>query len=292
MPTSIEVKHITEAERPPIRVLLAESDLVEIDRIISTIDPKFHYGINIVNNYHELLESIARERPQLVVLGKIDKSSYSDIARDCHKIRKNLQIFLLSSQGLILDSFRQLVKACGLTDVILKDPSSLNKLLEAAEQHARQYPTHKLTDKSSMLPYVIGELLRKPSFQATQERSTNESIEPPSISGRIMLAALAEIVAISNNYFGPLAQGNYWRKAHERSVDEFPSLQDWSADHFSKLSCNEKILERPLTAEDIHSLRLWVQYFLEECERIIVDFRKILNDADLSPPAKDLLNKS
>ena len=107
-----------------------------------------------------------------------------------------------------------------------------------------------------------------------------------------MLAGLEEIVTISNNYFGPLAQGNYWRKTHARLVDEFPLIANWSADHFSKIDCQANILERELTDEDIQSLRVWVVMFIEECERIIVDYRTILDNSDLSPLAKNLLSMS
>jgi hypothetical protein len=107
-----------------------------------------------------------------------------------------------------------------------------------------------------------------------------------------MLAALGEIVTITNNYFGPLAQGNYWRKSHTSIANDLPSLQNWSADHFSKISCNDIILEQELTNEDIQSLRIWVRIFIGECERIIVDFRVILNNSDLSSAAKDLLSES
>jgi CheY-like chemotaxis protein len=206
MPTSSEINQMTDAVVQPIRILLAEADPVEIDRIRSVIDPKFHHGIKIANNYHELLANLAQKRPQLVILGKIDKSSYSEIADECHQLRRNLPIFLLSSQGIIIDSFRQLVKSCGLTDVITRDSSSLNQLFQAAENHARELSMRKLADKS-MLANLTSQPLGQVAVQPTPQ-STSEQIEQlPTISGRIMLAGLQEIVVISNNYFGPLAQG-------------------------------------------------------------------------------------
>jgi hypothetical protein len=290
MPTSSEISKMTDAVVQPIRILLAEADPTEIERIKSAIDPKFHNGIKIANNYHQLLESLAQKRPQLVILGKIDKSSYSEIASECHNLRRNLPIFLLSSQGIIIESFRQLVKSCGLTDVITRDFDSLDRLFQAAENHARELSKQKPIDKSLHV-----HLTRQPREQVrfTPTPPTSDpSQSEPIVSGQIALAGLQEIVTVSNNYFGPLAQGNYWRKAHARLVDEFPFIQNWAADHFSQLSCDEKILVAELTTEDIHILRLWVSYFLEECERIIVDFRAILNDSDLSPSALDLLTKS
>ena len=52
------------------------------------------------------------------------------------------------------------------------------------------------------------------------------------------------------------------------------------------------MLVQEITAEDIQSLRVWVRLFTEECERIILDYRSILNQANLSPLATDLLVKS
>ena len=287
MPTSIEVKNLTDIDLHPIQILLVESDPVEIDRIVANIDREFQAGITIARDYGELLASINRSRPQLVLLGKIDKTSYSEIAQDCHAIRRNLAIVLLSSQGLIIDSFRQLVRTCGLTDVITRDASSLNYLLESVTKSYRQQ--------------LANQPLGKPTAQLTRQQLTTKPLgqlaatHPPAQltrSGQNMLAALDEIVAVSNNYFGPLAQGNYWRKAHARIVDEFPSIENWSADHFSKLSCHENILAQELTPEDLQSLRVWVRLFIEECERIIIDYRSLLNTADLSPLAKDLFTTS
>ena len=294
MPTSNEIKNMLDVELPPIRVLLAESDPLEIDRIRSTISREFQVGMKVAKSYHELLASIERERPQLVILGKIDRSSYSEIAQECHKIQASLPIVLLSSQGIIIDSFRQLVKTCGLTDVIGKN-GSLNQLLQQlaetiSEQSDRQ-PLGK-TDLSTQ-QNLTSEPLGKPTEPVAQliRQPAAKPLGQP-ISGKMMLAGLEEIVTISNNYFGPLAQGNYWRKTHARIVDEFPFIANWSADHFSKIDCQANILERELTDEDIESLQVWVMMFIEECERIIVDYRTILTNSNLSPSAKNLLATS
>ncbi|PSB56344.1 hypothetical protein [Chamaesiphon polymorphus] len=285
MHTSSQVESTIDADLPTIKILLAESDPAEIDRIKATIDLDLHVGVQIVKTYYQLIESVIREQYQVVVLGKIDNSNYSEIAKKCHRAQKDLPIVLLSSQGVIIDSFRQLVKTCGLTDVISRDAGNLNQLLgnlNAIHQGSINKPIDPHPEPLASEPPKTSKLVNQPA----------ETIPKPKISGRMMLAALEEIVALSNNYFGPLAQGNYWRKAHERSSEEYPFIQNWSADHFSQLSCHENILERELTAEDIRSLRLWVHFFLEECERIIIDFRVILNNSPISPIATYLLSKT
>jgi DNA-binding NarL/FixJ family response regulator len=263
---------------PPIQILLAESDLSEIDRLKSSIDREFQIGMKIVKNYDDLLRQVALEKPQLVILGKIDKSNYLDICKECYEILPNLPIILLSTQVTISDSFRQLVRTCGLTDVITKDSKRLNILLQTLARSIRH--------QQVSAPATVRQPEPDPQPKVSKPTSASE------IAGKNILDGLREIVTISNNYFGPLAQGNYWRKARTRIVDEFPFLQYWSADHFSKLDCDESILEQALTDKDLQSLRAWVQLFVEECERIIVDFRVILNDAALSPLAKDLLPTS
>ena len=295
MPTSNEIKNMLDVELPPIRVLLAESDPLEIDRIRSTINREFQVGMKVAKSYHELLASIERERPQLVILGKIDKSSYLEIAQECHNIHASLPIVLLSSQGIIIDSFRQLVKTCGLTDVIGRNGSLnqlLQKLTETITEQSNRQPLGK-TDRPTQ-QNLTSDPLEKPTAPVAQLIRQQPAAKSPgqTISGRMMLAGLEEIVIISNNYFGPLAQGNYWRKTHARILDEFPFIANWSADHFSKIDCQANILERELTDEDIQSLRVWVVMFVEECERIVVDYRTILKNSNLSPSAKNLLATS
>jgi hypothetical protein len=275
MSTNSETKNITVPKLPPIQIILAESDRLEIAKIklrmsleIAQIklskNDKIQIVINTVTSYAELLKSITREQPQLIFLGKIDLANYFVICRECHKIQENLPIVLLSNQEINNNSFREVLKSYGLTDIISSnDFARLNELLQSLDL-----------------------------YQKSSNSNSNESCQKTSntsITGQEMLAAIEEIVIISNNYFGPLAQGNYWRKAHAHIVDEFPFIQNWSSDRFSKLSCNNSILGQELTDEEIHCLQMWVKIFIEECERIIVDFRLILNNSHLSPLAKNLL---
>jgi hypothetical protein len=281
MPSNITIINTTNADLVDISseksrangVLLAESDPVEVARIRADIDPVFHNIIKVVKSYDELLKSIAEQRPELVFLGRIDKFNYFDTCKECQLIHRDLPIVLLSRQEVINNSFLKLAITRGLTDIINPDPIKLNQLFQSLKN-------------DSLLPSVdlSSDSIKDCSIDITEARS--------SITGKMMLAALGEIVTITNNYFGPLAQGNYWRKSHTSIVNDLPSLQNWSADHFSKINCNDLTLERELTNEDIQNLRIWVRIFIGECERIIVDFGVILNNSDLSSIAKDLLSES
>jgi hypothetical protein len=260
MPTRNEANNIIDADLPSIQVVLAESNPFEIDRIRLNVDREFQAGIRVARSYDDLIAKITEQSPQLILLGRIDRFNYFDICKDCHEIREKLPIFLISREETISASFLKLAKTRGLTDIIEPDPAKLNLLFQ-----------------------TIGKPVYPPQ--------TSESSFGLPIIGQTMLSWLEEIITISNDYFGPLAQGNYWRKSRARIVDEFPFVSNWSVDHFSKISCEESILDRELTDEDIHSLQVWVRMFIEECERIINDYRSILNNSNLSLLAKDLLIK-
>jgi hypothetical protein len=281
MPSNITTTNNTHADLVDIYpgkshangVILAESDPSEVARIRADIDPRFHNTIEVVKSYDELVDKITEQRPELVLLGRIDKFNYFDTCKECQSIHQDLPIVLLSRQQVINDSFLKLAITRGLTDIINPDSINLNQLFQKlAKQSDRTIVDLSIVSTAPALP------------THTEDRS--------SITGAMMLAALGEIVITTNNYFGPLAQGNYWRKSHTSIVNDLPSLQNWSADHFSKINCNDLILEQKLTTEDIQSLRIWVRIFIGECERIIVDFRVILINSDLSSVAKDLLSES
>jgi CheY-like chemotaxis protein len=257
MSTNIQTNNTTVSNLPSTQILLAESDLLEVARIRAKIDREFQYRIKIIKNYNELILEVAKEQPQIIILGRIDKLNYFEVCQACRKLWSEMPIVLISRQEMINYSFRQVVKSYGVTEIISQDFEKLNQLLQTLD------------------------LLQQP---------TNNP-DRPIVTGEMMLEALSEIVTVSNNYFGPLAQGNYWRKAHAR-VGESEFMLNWSADHFSKLNCNDNILEQELTDQDIQSLRAWVQNFIEECDRIIIDFGVILHNSELSSLAKDLLNKS
>jgi hypothetical protein len=242
-----------------IRVVLAESVLSEVALIRVGVIDLPQVVMTTVHSYEQLLESIVQQQPQLVLLGNIDVVNYFVISQECNKIAVGLPIVLLSKQEIINDSFREAIKSYGMADIVCSNDLA----------------------KISQIINSLGS--GRPQFASFSTSSV--------ITGKIMLANLEEIVTISNNYFGPLAQGNYWRKSHTSLVDQFPILQKWSADHFSKLTCDTDMLDQKLTGKDIQCLQRWVSLFIEECERIIVDYREILEKSNLSSGAQELLAK-
>ncbi len=263
MSTNIEFKNTVNHQRSnslPIRVVLAESILAEISLIKTSLINISHVVITTVHTYEELLSSIVKDQPELVLLGSIDIVNYFEIYRECQKIRPALPIVLLSKQPITNDSFRQAVQSYGVTDIVCS-----NDLIRLSE--------------------IFSE------FQVKDQANYNSSLQPV-ITGQMILTGLNEIITVSNNFFGPLAQGNYWRKSHTSLVDEYPFLQNWTANHFSQIDYNQNIPDQELTKEDIQCLQQWVHLFVQECERIIVNFREILVTSDLSAVAQNLLTNS
>ncbi len=263
MSTNIEIENTTSPKdysKSIVQIVLAESSLSEIDLIKMSVVDISQVEITTASTYSQLIANIIKEQPQLVLLGDIDVVNYFEICRECHKISSEIPIVLLSKQEIVNDSFQQALQSYGLTDIICS------------------------SDSKKLIQFFIK--------LKTKHLSINEAQTELTATGRVMLVVLEEIVAVSNNYFGPLAQGNYWRKAHIQLVDQFPFLQNWSSDHFSKITCDQKILDLELTATDIQSIQQWIHFFIKECERIIVDFKEILENSNFSPTTRIILTNS
>jgi hypothetical protein len=239
------------------QILLAESSPLEAARIRFAIDKEFQPRISVIKNFNNLIENITKKRPQIVVLGKIDKDNYFETCEELYKIYKDLPVILISKQEVVSKSFHQAVKFYDIVEFVSNDFIKLNQLLQELSLH---------------------------------QQDIDEKSPEAMITGESMLLCLEEISKASSNYFGELAQGNYWRKAHSCTVKEFPFILNWSVNHFGKISCDESISKKGLTEKDIQSLRFWVQAFVAECERIITNYTGILNDSDISSTAKNLLS--
>jgi CheY-like chemotaxis protein len=251
-----EVSSLQSTSLGQVKILLADSDSSKISQVISQLSDaskEFSSSIRVCKSYFDLAPMLETELPDLLLLGMLEKFNYFVVCDECHTKWSSLPIVLLSRQQHVDDAFYQLASSKGATDIITKDLDKLDLLLQ------------KLSKKN------------------------NKDCTLPNINAQTIVAAFGEITEVSKIYFGTLAPGNYWRKAHTHIVNEFPSLQNWSADHFGVVSCNKSILQSKCTNEDLHDLRRWVSVFISECERIIVDFGDILKKSNLSPTALQLL---
>jgi CheY-like chemotaxis protein len=251
---------INNTEPSSIRILLADSDSTKIEQVIAHVEQQFQPIVRVCQSYNDLLPMLRAECPEVLLLGMFDTLNSFAVCRKCHQTWEHLPIVMLTRQTSGDDYFHQFRRTAismGATDVVSNDLLHLDRLLQGLPPQ---------------LPTV-----------------TNPAGIDTVITVQTMSLALKEITSIGNNYFGPLAQGNYWRKAHDRIRDQFPALQNWSADHFGIIGCNEIILQTQFTAEDLQGLQSWVGGYLSECERIIVDFGGILKNSNLSPAALLLL---
>jgi hypothetical protein len=234
----------------PLRIVMADSDMDKVAAVSSYVGGKVPSTIRECTKYPELLPLLKEELPDLLFLGFFDALNFLSICRMCRKNHEDLPIILLSRQAVIDEEMRRAVLNQGATDIVSTDPRELDRILQ---------------------PFMLSAAI---SVVGT---------------GQTILTAINEINGVSGNFFGPLAQGNYWRKSHAHLLDEYPTLKKWSADHFGVMSCDQAVLQSQLTKQDLQGLRKWVHLYVCECQRIIIDFGNILQNSNLSPTAIQLL---
>lgn len=144
---------------------------------------------------------------------------------------------------------------------------------------------HKTLQDSGIMVITAEDYEKLNQLLSTLDRP----IDLPQITGEIMLVILQEIVSVSSKDFGSLALGNYLRKTHRQVLAESLFFQNWSADHFGKIGCDESILKQELTDEEVQVIRLWMQKFIEECERTKVGFRETIEESNISLKTKYFL---
>lgn len=261
----IDDRNIERAHPSSIQILVADADATKIEQVTLfvakhlPIEIQTQVSIGKCKHYADLAPMLAAELPDLLLLGILDRFNSLDTCEECHQQFGELPIVLLSRQNSIDDyfqHFRRLALSKGATDVVNNELLQLERL-------------------------IVG---------LVQQQASIDSLEQVSeFSVAMMLAAMQEISEIGSNYFGPLAQGNYWRKSHTLLLAKFPTLQNWSADHFGKIGCDESIACFHCTLADVRGLQQWVIAYISECERIIVDFGEILRKSELLPQTRKLL---
>ncbi len=255
-------RNIERASPSSIRILVADADAAKIDRVKSCLERNLQTSIQVCKHYFDLVPTIESQLPDLLLLGILDRFNSLDTCQECHQIWEHLPIVLLSRQNSVDDyfqQFRRLALTRGATEVVTNDLLQLEPLIRGLS----------LPRLSSIDPFAD-----RPSGEVAVET---------------MLMAIQEISEIGSNYFGPLAQGNYWRKSHDRLLADFPTLQNWSADHFGAIDCIETMRRSQCTVEDVRGLQHWVSAYISECERIIGDFSEILKNSKLSRSTREFL---
>jgi hypothetical protein len=239
----------------PSRILLATSNLETVELFGSQAVNYRSISMAGVSTAEDLQDLLRQDPPDLLLLGTIENCYWFDLCYATRQTHENLPIVVIANHHPIEESFRRWAEVRGATDVVKSTPGELNRLFE-------RWP------------------------QLKTDREDHRDLH---LTRRVVRQAVNAIAEFSQFYFGPLAQGHYWRKTHARLQGEYPDLKYWSADHFGKIECHEVVLDYALTQTEILGLRLWVNLFIQECERVVVDFGKILAQSYLFPLTPMLL---
>ena len=266
----------------PKKLVLAESQPIIFQPLLAQLK-KTAFWVSPCYNYQELIESCNQELPDILVIGTLPQINSLEVYRRCRNQWQNLPIILLVNQLVVNDSFKSWAIKQGITNVVSSYPQAFPMLLSAIEDVASAF--HQTQSETNLLPppLPLEEIFSVPIslLDATETMELGHAI-----------TALNQLTEYSNRYFGPLAIGNYWRKTRANVVETHPWLNEWNVDHWGKIEYLSNSSEcEYLTIEQVHILQVWTRAFLKECQRVVVDFPKLLHKKHLSPQI-DLLISS
>ena len=264
-----------------IHLALAESKPTVSQTILKEIKKDNRWVPDLCANYQQLVQTVTQQAPDLVLLGTLEDINWLEVCRRCLKQWQGLPIILLVDQAEISDFFRNWVIDRGVRDVVsihqqnihLFRKSLLRNILKLKIQTSIQNNADS-DDSADTIPDIAN--IPHSSLDTLTWEST--------------LVALNRLTKYSSSYLGPLAIANYWKKSHASLVSLHPALEYWQVDYQGQITCpfiSEQI--EPLTAEQLQDVQTWVRAFLKECERVIVDFSKILQSKSLSADIAKLI---
>jgi hypothetical protein len=128
-----------------IEVVLAESDPAQVVIIRSNINNNFQNIIQVVKDYSGLLEAVAQNKPQLVILGRLNVFNYFELGEKLHKLQDNLQIVLVFREAVI-SSYNKALRDSGIMVITTEDYEKLDQILSTL-------------DIPIVLPQITGEII-------------------------------------------------------------------------------------------------------------------------------------
>lgn len=261
------------------KIILAESQPIIFQPLFLQLKKDWRF-VQLCSNYKELIENCNKQLPDILVLGTLPEFNCLEIYRKCRNQWHNLPIILLVNQPVVNNYFKIWAIQKGISNVVSSYPQSFSHLLNAIEEVIQEESQDIKQDRKSI-----------PDLEQINTAKTPVRIELPKMALGEALLALNQLTEYSNRYFGPLAIGNYWKKAYASVIDTNPWLQEWSIDYTGKIAYLSNINhEEKLTTEQLQSLQIWVQAFLQECQRVVVDFTKMLRKKHLSPQIDRLIS--
>ena len=257
-----------------MNLVVGECNLKIADPIQSYLTENGYRILSRVSTSDHLMALLARQPIHLLLLGELEGENCFAVFRDFRKRWPMLPVILISHQP-VSDVFRDWVIQRGINDVFYSHPDHFSALSRAIVRNINQgaiggtTPIHDLP-------------ISKTDFFPVEEVTI-------AFHGDMIKAALEELSQFSSHYFGTLALGNYWRKAYQKAIVEYSELEHWSVDYQGEFTLIAKFRYHPVAAEQLKGIKVWIQFFIQECERIIVDFASLLAKESFSPILKQLL---
>jgi hypothetical protein len=288
METPNGLKDSNLSRKSPLRLTLAESVKTVSQSVVEEFS-KDNYQISVCGNLEELELTFKNQAPDIILIGALQEASCLEIYRRCANQWSKLPVILLSHQPTVNEFFKEWVTAKGVRDVFSSFPNKLSLLREAVQKIQEASSLELSKAGSNSLPASV-------PVQASTPKQISSPTDPvaatlESLSFEQVLLALNQITDFSMNYFGVMAIGNYWKKTHAIVVLEHPSLECWVVDHRGKIAYfSESMPSSDLNSEQFGSLQAWVKRFLSECDRIIVDYPKMLSQMGISAQVKQIIS--
>jgi hypothetical protein len=279
----------TKTSMRSLVVVLADSNISVRNAVNEELRQDDHLVINCVD-CSEVVEAISQQIPDLLLLGVLSEISYLEAYRKYASLYQDLPIILLTQKPTITQFFRDWAISKGVNDVLSSCTENLYLLREKMrrfaylELEANSIPKTPVTvalmslvsepihESPSKVPEILNPTLASLPFISSASLTYDQAV-----------TMLNQITEFSKKYFGGMVLGNYWKKAYKSSVAEHPWLSCWQIEHSGAISYfSEDIPDEQLTDEQYQSLKLWVRGFLKECDRIIGDYTKLLQQKGLS----------
>jgi ferredoxin len=117
-----------------LRVVIAESDPVILQRLLDTMRGIGKWTIYACGEYTELMETMSLGASDLLLLGNIDQSSCFEVCRICRQEWEDLPIILISHDSVIPDFYRHwIVEKKGFGEVVSSDPANHNDFVRVVQ---------------------------------------------------------------------------------------------------------------------------------------------------------------
>ena len=261
-----------------INLVLGECNPKIADPIQNYLKKDGYYILGRVSTSDQLTALLSKQPIDLLLLGELKGENCFAVFRDFRKRWPMLPVILISHQP-VSDVFRDWVIQRGLNDIFYSHPEHFSALSRSIVRNI----------EIGVMPHPIS--VATLSIESTNQATELEPLNDHStdLSGEMVQAALMELNQLSSQYFGTLAIGHYWRKAHQKAVVEYTELEAWAVDYQGNFTVG-LASSSILNPREIQGIQTWIQFFFQECQRIITDFPTLIKKVSTSRILSQLLH--